>query len=217
MAIRFKYDAAAVAIPQNEARQRFGQQLVLQQQKYVNDQRQGMQDRMYDQQREYRQTAFQLQKAQTDRFVDNQRIQDQQKFAEKMQKNSLDAQQQRDLQEAQQRAQMMAKQQEMQRVAQLKAQQRADDEDAIRSGGYDPITALELKKNYARETKIDLDEGMDEAMRADAHSQNLERRRKLQEARIAVPSLEDKYNQGVKYRDPKTGKVYIFSNRLSYK
>lgn len=202
MAIRLNHEAAAVFVPPSASNRKYGQQLVLQQQKFANDQRQGMQDRMYDQQREYRQTAYQLQKDQTDRFVDNQRMQEQQKFAEKMQKNTFDMQQQRDQQEALQRAQMISKQQEMQRAAQLKAQERADDEDAMRTGGYDPVTASELKKSYSLETKIDLDDGMDEAMRADAHRQNIERRRKLQEARVPVPSMADQANRNLSHYVP---------------
>lgn len=59
MAIRLKYDAAAVVIPEDKAQQRFGQQLVQQQQKYANDQRQDIQTRAYDQQRLGMQNAAQ--------------------------------------------------------------------------------------------------------------------------------------------------------------
>jgi len=202
MAIRLNHEAAAAFVPPSASNRKYGQQLVLQQQKFANDQRQGMQDRMYDQQREYRRTAYQLQKDQTDRFVDNQRMQEQQKFAERMQKNSLDAQQQRDLQEAQRRSEMMAKQQEEQRVAQLKAQERADVEDAIKSGAIDQITASEIKKSWALDTRIDLNPEYDEAQRAEAHRENQWNRSKLQENRSQVPSLADMGNKNLQYYVP---------------
>jgi len=51
MAIRLKYDASGIVIPKNKSQQKFGQELVLQQRKYANDQVQDFQTRMYDQQR----------------------------------------------------------------------------------------------------------------------------------------------------------------------
>lgn len=59
MAIRLKYDAGLAVIPEDKAQQRFGQQLVQQQQKYANDQRQDIQTRAYDQQRLGMQNAAQ--------------------------------------------------------------------------------------------------------------------------------------------------------------
>lgn len=198
MAIRFKYDAAAVAIPQNEARQRFGQQLVLQQQKYANDQRQTMRDQAYDQQRQFAQNAFQLQREQERR---NQL--GQQALADLNAKQVFGAQQADAAKIAQkQKEKQAAEKAENENLARLKAQERADDEEAIKFGGYDPVTASELRKSYALDTKIDLNPDYDEAMRADAHRQNQENRRKLQESRIATPSMADRANQNLSYYVP---------------
>lgn len=198
MAIRFKYDAAAVAIPQNEARQRFGQQLVLQQQKYANDQRQTMRDQAYDQQRQFAQNAFQLQREQERR---NQL--GQQALADLNAKQVFGAQQADAAKIAQkQKERQAAEKAERENLARLKAQERADDEEAIKFGGYDPVTASELRKSYALDTKIDLNPDYDEAMRADAHRQNQENRRKLQESRIATPSMADRANQNLSYYVP---------------
>lgn len=198
MAIRFKYDAAAVAIPQNEARQRFGQQLVLQQQKYANDQRQSIRDNLYDQQKEYRQTAFQLQKAQTDRFVDEQRIKDQQAFAEKMQKTGLDAQEKR----AQQEMQMRAREQEMRRLEQLKQQQQMDDFDGIASGEFDEQTSKEIKELWRKKNQIPIDDNLDEGMKSEALGKVEERLNGLRGARVKAPSDEEKLNKNVWWVEP---------------
>lgn len=76
MPIRFKYDATGVSIPANKQQQKFGEQLVLQRQKYVNDQQQAMQDRAYDQQRMFQQNAVQLQRDQNNRDFEVKRMKD---------------------------------------------------------------------------------------------------------------------------------------------
>lgn len=198
MAIRFKYDAASVAIPQNEARQRFGQQLVLQQQKYANDQRQLMRDQLYDQQRMGMQQAFIL-----NRDAEQKRALGQQALAKLNQDQVFGANQDVAAQAAKmQKDRQLAAKAEMENIARLKAQERADDEDAIKTGGYDPVTASELKKSYALDTKIDLNPDYDEAQRAEAHRQNQENRRRLQESRIATPSMADRANKSLGHYVP---------------
>lgn len=58
MAIRFKYDATSVSIPQNASNRKYGQALVLQQKRFDQDQQQMMQQQAYDQQRMAQQQAF---------------------------------------------------------------------------------------------------------------------------------------------------------------
>lgn len=198
MAIRLNHEAAAAFVPPSASNRKYGQQLVLQQQKFANDQRQGMQDRMYDQQREYRRTAYQLQKDQTDRFVDNQRMQEQQKFAEKMQKTGLDAQEKR----AQQEMQMRAREQEMRRLEQLKQQQQMDDFDGIASGEFDEQTSKEIKELWRKKNQIPIDDNLDEAMKSEALGKVEERLNGLRGARVKAPSDEEKLNKNVWWVEP---------------
>ena len=58
MAIRFKYDATGVVVPQNVSNRKYGQALVLQQRRADQDQKQMMQQQAYDQQRMAQQQAF---------------------------------------------------------------------------------------------------------------------------------------------------------------
>jgi|LakMenE01Jun11ns_1017448.scaffolds.fasta_scaffold9959565_6 hypothetical protein len=201
MAIRIVSDAAAVVIPPNQSSRKYGQQLVLQQQKYANDQRQLQQENMYDRQRLFTQNAMQLQREQERR---NQL--GQQALADLNAKQVFGAQKADAAQVAQKQKERQAAEKEaQQRAAQLKAQERADDFAGIKSGAFRGKTAAELEATYALETQIDLqaERGeLDEAQRADAHRQNYAARSKLREARIAMPSMADRGNENLQYYVP---------------
>jgi hypothetical protein len=201
MAIRFVNDAAAVVIPPSASNRKYGQQLVLQQQKYANDQRQMQQEQMYDRQRQFAQNAFQLQREQERR---NQL--GQQALADLNAKQVFGAQQADAAKVAQkQKEQQAAEKAEKERIARLKAQERADDFAGIKSGAFRGKTAAELEATYALETQIDLqaERGeLDESQRADAHRQNYAARSKLREARIAMPSMTDIGNENLQYYVP---------------
>lgn len=201
MAIRFKYDAAAVVIPPSASKKKYGQDLVLQQQKYALDQKNTIQERMYDQQKQGMQNQFQW-------------GQDRQKALENAdaavlantndnarQKTLLDANQKA----AQQLADMAAQKRAKDDAERLAAQKRAGIEQDIKSGAIDPITGAKIRDSYRSDIDIDLDDGMDAGQKAEFHGKQKVIRDELEKNRIPIPTMTEKLNQGVKWKNPETG------------
>ena len=203
MAIKFKYDATGVVIPQNQARQKFGQSLVLNQQKYANDQRQNI----FDMQKQGMQNQFQWNLQAGNNLEKGKQalaeLNAQQTFGAKTQQTAIGAQTARDKLLADERAQQQA----MQRQAQLTAQSRADDFNGIKSGAFKGKIASDIEAAHALTTQINLkgQRGeLDAGQVADAHAQNQAALNELRNGRIAVPSMTEQSNQNMQYWNPKT-------------
>lgn len=194
MAIRFQNNAAAVVIPPNQSSRKYGQQLVLQQQKYANDQRQLQQENMYDRQKQYMQNAFQLEQ-------DKQRRAQlgQQALADLNAKQVFGAQQADAAKIAQKQATEKAEKENIERI---KKQQKLDDFDGINSGEFDPKVANRIKELWRRKNEIPIDKNLDEAMRAEESDKIEEELSGLRGNRIQSPSGAELANRNLKHYVP---------------
>lgn len=194
MAIRFVNDAAAVVIPPNQSSRKYGQQLVLQQQKYANDQRQLQQENMYDRQKQYMQNAFQLEQEKERRALLGQ-----QALADLNAKQVFGAQKADAAKIAQKQA---AEKAEKENIERIKKQQKLDDFDGINSGEFDPKVANRIKELWRRKNEIPIDKNLDEAMRAEESDKVEEELAGLRGNRIQSPSGAELANRNLKHYVP---------------
>ena len=194
MAIRFQNDAAAVVIPPNQSSRKYGQQLVLQQQKYANDQRQLQQENMYDRQKQYMQNAFQLEQKKEQRALLGQ-----QALADLNAKQVFGAQKADAAKIAQKQA---AEKAEKENIERIKKQQKLDDFDGINSGEFDPKVANRIKELWRRKNEIPIDKNLDEAMRAEESDKIEEELSGLRGNRIQAPSGAERANRNLSHYVP---------------
>ena len=194
MAIRFVNDAAAVVIPPNQSSRKYGQQLVLQQQKYANDQRQLQQENMYDRQKQYMQNAFQLEQKKEQRALLGQ-----QALADLNAKQVFGAQKADAAKIAQKQA---AEKAEKENIERIKKQQKLDDFDGINSGEFDPKVANRIKELWRRKNEIPIDKNLDEAMRAEESDKIEEELSGLRGNRIQAPSGAERANRNLSHYVP---------------
>lgn len=199
MAITFRHDAAAVALPSNTANRKYGQNLVLQQQQQKYQSQQAGYDRLFDAYKQDRENAFQgLRDINQQAFQQNQ------------------ARQQNDFLLGRDKAQF-----EMQQREAEAARQRAFMDDArkqssgmimadIQNGEYDPATARKLQQNLVAEAEALGNTGLDATQRAEALQKIRAERALLTANRLQKPpppSPQDEFTQGI-VTDPTTGMRY---------
>jgi hypothetical protein len=191
MAIRLKYDAAAVVIPEDKAQQQFGQQLVQQQLKYANDQRQDIRSQLYDQQRQGVQNAAQAEqlKIRGQQILDGQKAQ-------------LAAQQAR-IQQGQENTRM-------EKAAIDRVRNRNATQIAVNKGEFG-ANGQAVMENLRKETTINRElanRNITPEQAEEAHAKNIAERDALLLTRMPSPTPAEVNNENILHANPITGVAY---------
>jgi len=199
MAIKFRHDAAAVALPSNQSQRKYGQSLVLQQnqQKYAAQQ-QGY-DRLFTLGRDAMQSRDQaIRQGQQNAF---QTIRDVNQNANLMERQES---QNKFLLDQQQKAQQQAF------LDEARKQSSGMIMEDIKNEQYDPATARKLQQNLVAESEALGNPGLDATQRAEALQKIRAERAVLTANRMQKPpppTPDEEFKQGVA-TDPETGMRY---------
>ena len=189
MGIKLRYDAAAVALPSDQANRRFGQSLVMQQQQQKYQTQQAGYDRMF--------TAL---RDQNQNMVQQQRDWMQRDFALNRDKEQRDFAVSRDKLQFEQQQQLMEQQRQQQFMDEARKASSGMIINDIQNGHYDPVTARKLQQSLVTESEILGDPKYDATQRAEALAKLRSERALLMVGRMEIPdrpTAQDNFDQRV--------------------
>ena len=189
MGIKLRYDAAAVALPSDQANRRFGQSLVMQQQQQKYQTQQAGYDRMF--------TAL---RDQNQNMVQQQRDWMQRDFALNRDKEQRDFAVSRDKLQFEQQQQLMEQQRQQQFMDEARKASSGMIINDIQNGHYDPVTAGKLQQSLVTELETLGDPKYDATQRAEALAKLRSERALLMEGRMEIPdrpTAQDNFDQRV--------------------
>lgn len=196
MAITFRHDAAAVVIPPDKDRRKYGQDLVMQEQKRKYDGQQQGYDRMFALGRDAQQNAFvQERDLQIDHFQD---LRDDRRLKQNQQVAEADRQ----------RAFM----------EDARKQSGAMIMEDIKNGEFDPVTSRKLQQNLVEESEALGNPQLDATQRAEALEKIRAARAVLsanRQQKPPPPTPQQQFEQGV-VTDPATGIRYRQNSKGDY-
>ena len=207
MAIRFKYDLAAVAPPSNDLTRKFGQSLVLQQQQQKYAAQQAGYNRLFDAYKQQNQNAFAWNQAADNRVFQAKQQEAQNNFLTGRDKTQFD-QRQQEAEAERQRA----------FLEEGRKQQSGYITDAIKNGEYDPATSRKLQQNLVAEAEALGNPQLDATQRAEVLAKIRAERATLTANRMErppEPSDQEKFNKGIVV-DPVTGMRYRANSKGDY-
>lgn len=214
MGIVFRHDAAAVALPSNNANRKYGQQLVLQQQRQKYQAQQAGYERMFQLGRDSLQNRAQ--------FVRDMRMIDADKEAAAAQREAQAARDDKMIQadKDQIAARTQAEQQQFMRRRQLALQDQAfetrgnDIRQSIQNKEFDPDTARRLQANLQAEADLQ-GSAFDDPQRIEGMQKIQKERESLLQKRLPVKTEQQMFDEGI-VTDSQTGMRYRRNGRGEY-
>lgn len=199
MPITFRHDAAAVALPSNQAQRKYGQQLVLQQNQQKYQAQQAGYDRLFQLGRDVQENQNQFARDIRQNFFAGVQQREQNNFV--LGRDKAQAEQQQQQQEA-------ARQQAF--LADARKQSAGMIMADIQNGEYDPVTARKLQQNLVAESEALGNPGLDATQRAEALAKIRAERALLSSNRLQKPpppTAQEQFDKGI-VTDPNTGMRY---------